>query len=89
MLDLLNVCWSRLAYVEARGETDRRAALVMARLRDYQQEHGRLPADLSALGDDETLTSALTGERFGYEVEDGKPRLWWYDPERREVVYWP
>ncbi len=94
---------SRLAYVKARGESLRRAAIVVMKLKAYRQKYGEYPAALDGLGHDEVLIDPITEDYFVYRpteegfmlysvgengIDDGGRG----DPRHystEDIVYWP
>jgi hypothetical protein len=93
---------SRANFRATRSEAGRRATLLVAELRAYQQQHGQLPETLEALGGIDAQIDPFTGQSFHYRRQGGDFVLYsaagngaddggTHDPrgENGDLLYWP
>jgi hypothetical protein len=93
---------ARCLFIQTRGAATQRAALLVANLRAYQQEHGTYPESLAALGGTGLTTDPFSATPFVYRRVGGDFALYsvgangtddagLHDPkaETNDLVFWP
>ncbi len=102
LLSQLAPSLSRAHFARTRGEATRRAAVLVANLNSYRQQHGSYPDSLGDFNGADFATDPFTGGAFVYQREGDSFRLYStaangvddggaHDPkaETGDVVYWP